>query len=47
MEPIYRWVVKALNHPAVQGYLFVGLGAAGGAEGGAANGNEQLENEGE
>jgi RHS repeat-associated protein len=47
MEPIYKWVAKALNHPAVQAYLevlpFVGgaeRGAAAGASEGAASGAE-------
>jgi len=45
MEPIYKWVAKALNHPAVQGYLevlpFVKFrGAAAGATEGAAAGAE-------
>ena len=37
MEPVYKWVAKALNHPAVQAYLEV-LPFIGGAERGASAG---------
>jgi RHS repeat-associated protein len=39
MEPVYEFVVRALNHPAVQAYLEVfGMKIGGAAEGGATEG---------